>query len=146
MNQDPALKAALEANDYTAFTTALKAKKADATIPTAEQFAEKVKHYQQHKAIDAALEANNYEAFKLAAKDSPMINKITTAEQFATMAQFHKAVKAGDTATIEKLKASGTLPMMGKGHKGGRHGTNEGMNNKQSRKLGNTQTGIETDK
>lgn len=97
MKQDPAVEAALKANDYNAFVTAFNAntnKPADATVPTQEQFNDMVKQYAKHAAREAAIEANDYNAF--VAATTP------TQAEFAEIVAHHQVQKAIETAITNK--------------------------------------------
>jgi len=89
--QNPALKAAIDANDYTAFIAARKAdtnKPSDATQPTQEQFNQIVAHYKTRTAIDAAITAKDYNAFIIALKSNtnrPSDARIPTQDEFTKM-------------------------------------------------------------
>jgi uncharacterized short protein YbdD (DUF466 family) len=97
MKKNPAIEAALKANDYNAFVTAFKAntnKPSDATVPTQEKFNDMVKQYAKHAAKEAAIEANDYNAF--VAATTP------TQAEFAEIVAQHKLQKAIETTITNK--------------------------------------------
>ena len=97
-DKNPAIKAAIDANDYKAFTTARTAdtnKPSDATLPTQAQFDKIVAQSKKHTAVEAALKANDYDAYVKATTP--------TKEEFALQVAHYKtrtaiqaAIKAND--------------------------------------------------
>lgn len=100
----PEIKAALEANDYTAFVSAFTSMIANRTAPTQEEFAtmvtkakemeskkelKKESKDEKHTAIETAIKENNYDAFvqALQAKtgENPKMKKTPSKEEFAMM-------------------------------------------------------------
>jgi hypothetical protein len=95
-NKNPAIEAAIKANDYNAFVTAWNAdtkKPANATLPTQAQFNDMVTHAAKQATIEAAIAANDYTAFVEATKP-------TQAEFAKIVAKYntHKAIEAAITA------------------------------------------------
>lgn len=97
MKQDPAIEAAIKANDYNAFVTAFNAdtkKPTDATVPTQDQFNDMVKQYTKHAAKEAAIDANDYNAY--VAATTP------TQDEFTKIVAEHAQRKAMETAITNK--------------------------------------------
>ncbi|MBP6086175.1 hypothetical protein KA478_03135, partial [Patescibacteria group bacterium] len=95
--QNPAVEAALKANDYTAFVAALKAdtnRPSDAKTPTQDEFTKMVAHYTKRQAVEAAIEANDYTAFVKASTP--------TQDEFTAIVQKHQTKKAIQTAIDNK--------------------------------------------
>ena len=90
--ENSAVKAAIDANDYTAFVKARNAdtnKPSDATVPTQDQFNQMVSHAKKEVAVEAALKANDYNAFVKATTPT-----VPTQDQFNQMVEHTTAKTA----------------------------------------------------
>ena len=105
-----AIRSAIQANDYDAFTKAWNEQQSTIKAPTQEQFSHQVKMFNAHQTVEAAVLANDYEAFKkaIAAMPKPLDRygkEITdakerptpTAEEFAKMVEGKKKQQAIET-------------------------------------------------
>jgi hypothetical protein len=109
-DQNPAIKAAIDANDYKAFSTARATdtnKPSGATLPTQAQFDKTVAQSKKHTAVEAALKANDYDAFLKATTP--------TKEEFALQVAHYKtrtaiqaAIKANDYNAFKTAWSSDT--------------------------------------
>ncbi|MFA7284671.1 MAG: hypothetical protein WC004_02510 [Candidatus Absconditabacterales bacterium] len=119
-NAHNALEAAIMANNYEGFKTALANMPKPTTtgtnmlknrsIPTQEQFVKMVEVKKSHNALELAIQNNNYSAFTAAIADLPKVEKrgrgnktpvVPTQEEFAKMVELSKkraAVRAAVTS------------------------------------------------
>lgn len=97
-NQNTAIQAALAANDYDAFVTAwnsIEHKRADVTLPTKEEFADRVAQYASRESIQTAIANNDYNAFVTAWNahtNKPSHATLPTQTQFAQIVAQHQAM------------------------------------------------------
>jgi hypothetical protein len=120
------IKAAIKANDYTAFVKAWNEVQASLTVPTKAEFEAKAKMFLSHQAIETAVLANNYDAYKTAFAAMPLhtgnnkMPALVPLEQFpkkVAMTKAHAAVEAALLANnYEAFKtALAALPKPGTG-------------------------------
>ncbi|MEY3197863.1 MAG: hypothetical protein RL023_650 [Candidatus Parcubacteria bacterium] len=106
-----AMRSAVQANDYDAFSKAWNEQATTVKAPTQEHFTEQVKMFTAHQAVENAVMANDYEGFKkaIAAMPKPLDKDgkeiadakerpVPTAEQFAKMVEGKKAHQAVENA------------------------------------------------
>lgn len=118
-NAHNALEAAILANDYEGFKTALANMPKpmgtgtnilkNPSIPTQEQFAKMVEAKKAHNAVELAIQNNNYSAFTAAIADLPKVEKrgrgnktpvVPTQEEFAKMVELSKKRAAVRAAVV----------------------------------------------
>lgn len=146
------VKAAVEANDYSAFQEAASEGRIIEKIDTAEKFAQLVEAKElkesgdiegaqairdelglkkgrggKDPAVRAAIEANDYAAFQVATEGKRIAQKIDTVEKFGQLVEIHALREAGQDDEAKALKEELGIGHGDRdGHKGrGHHGDRE---------------------